>query len=65
MRITIDATTLLLPSAGVKNYIYYWLRALAVAAYARGDSIRAYPPLLMLNPAAPLNHQQADGVLFP
>src|SRR5690348_14852198 len=28
MRITIDATSLLLRSAGVKNYIFHWLRHL-------------------------------------
>jgi glycosyltransferase involved in cell wall biosynthesis len=57
MRITIDATTLILPSAGVKNYVYYWLRSLAVASPARGDIVKAYPPFL--DPFGALNHQRA------
>lgn len=44
MRITIDATSALLRSAGVKNYIYHWIRHLRRAALAGGrDEIRAYP----------------------
>ena len=35
MKIAIDATALLLPSAGVKNYVHYWLGSLEEAA-ARG-----------------------------
>ena len=41
MRITVDATSALLRSAGVKNYIYHWVRSLRRAS--RGDEIRAYP----------------------
>jgi alpha-1,3-rhamnosyl/mannosyltransferase len=41
MRITIDATSALLRSAGVKNYIYHWVRGLRRAV--RTDEIRAYP----------------------
>ncbi len=44
MRITIDATSLLLRSAGVKNYTFHWLRHLRRAA-AKGEEIRAYPLL--------------------
>ena len=44
MRITIDATSLLLRSAGIKNYTYYWLKHLRRAARA-GEEIRAYPLL--------------------
>lgn len=44
MRITIDAVTLLLPSAGVKNYVYYWLLSLRAAAAALGDIVSTYPP---------------------
>jgi glycosyltransferase involved in cell wall biosynthesis len=43
MRITIDATSALLRSAGVKNYIYHWIRSLRRAA--GGEEIRAYPYL--------------------
>ncbi len=42
MRITIDATSLLLRSAGVKNYTYHWLRHLRRHA-GSGEEIRAYP----------------------
>jgi len=41
MRITVDATSALLRSAGVKNYIYHWVRHLRLQA--GGDEIRAYP----------------------
>ncbi|HOL72028.1 MAG TPA: glycosyltransferase family 1 protein [Bryobacteraceae bacterium] len=40
-RIVIDATSLLLRSAGVKTYIYHWVRALRCAAVQ--DSIRLFP----------------------
>ena len=43
MRIQIDATPLLLRSAGVKNYLYHWLRALR--AEAAGEEILAFPYL--------------------
>jgi glycosyltransferase involved in cell wall biosynthesis len=49
MRISIDATTLILPSAGVKNYMYYWLRSLEKAAGLRGDVIQTYPPRLRVS----------------
>lgn len=47
MRITIDATSALLRSAGVKGYTYHWLRHLREQAAARqeGDEIRAFPLL--------------------
>jgi alpha-1,3-rhamnosyl/mannosyltransferase len=41
MRIVVDATPLLLTSAGVKNYLYYWLRSLQERCGP--DSIRLYP----------------------
>lgn len=41
MRITIDATPLLLRSAGVKNYIYQWLRHLA--RLSGRDSVLTFP----------------------
>jgi glycosyltransferase involved in cell wall biosynthesis len=43
MKIAIDATSLLLPSAGVKNYVHYWLRALEEAARRGRDRIITYP----------------------
>jgi glycosyltransferase involved in cell wall biosynthesis len=47
MRITIDATSALLRSAGVKGYTYHWLRHLRQEAAARGegDEIHAFPLL--------------------
>lgn len=43
MRVVIDATPLLLRSAGVKNYLYYWIRHLQ--ALAEGDEVRAFPAI--------------------
>ena len=54
MRITIDATSTLLRSAGVKNYIYHWIRHLRLAAH--GDEIRAYP---LLNDLGRLDHDSS------
>jgi alpha-1,3-rhamnosyl/mannosyltransferase len=44
MRITIDATSALLRSAGVKGYTYHWLRHLRQQA-APDEEIRAFPLL--------------------
>ena len=41
MRIMLDATSLLLRSAGVKTYMYYWIRSLHRSATQ--DSIRVFP----------------------
>lgn len=41
MRVLIDATSLLLRSAGVKSYTWHWLRSLRTIA--GGDTIRAFP----------------------
>src|SRR3954447_21872005 len=41
MRICIDATALLLRSAGIKNYLYYWMRSLR--EYAPQHQITAFP----------------------
>ena len=43
MKIVIDATALLLRSAGVKSVLYHWLHALQ--ALAGADSVVAYPPM--------------------
>ena len=52
MRITIDASPLLLRSAGVKNYIYYWLANLVLS---RGEnSVSTFP---LLDNAGALNHE--------
>jgi glycosyltransferase involved in cell wall biosynthesis len=44
MRVTIDATPLLLRSAGVKTYVYYWVRSLLQAA-GPGRRVRLFPLL--------------------
>lgn len=52
MRISIDASPLLLRSAGVKNYLYYWLANLMLH---RGENtVTAFP---LLDDAGPLNHE--------
>ena len=43
MRVVIDATPLLVRSAGVKNYLYYWIGHLRRAA--GGDAIGTLPPM--------------------
>ncbi|HTW64346.1 MAG TPA: glycosyltransferase family 1 protein [Bryobacteraceae bacterium] len=52
MQILIDATPLLLRSAGVKNYTYYWIQSLC--EQARNDRILTLPALSRLGP---LNHE--------
>lgn len=52
MRITIDATPLLVRSAGVKNYLYYWIRSLR--ALAGEGAVRTFPLNLRLGP---LDHE--------
>jgi glycosyltransferase involved in cell wall biosynthesis len=44
MRVTIDATSALLRSAGIKAYTYYWVRHLRQLARP-GEEIRAFPYL--------------------
>jgi len=48
MRVVIDAVPLLIRSAGVKNYLYYWIDHLR--RLAGGDSIRTFPRLGELGP---------------
>src|SRR5271170_135447 len=54
MRILIDATPLLLRSAGVKNYTYYWIQSLW--EQSRNDRISTFPALARLGP---LNHESS------
>ncbi|MFN0168316.1 MAG: glycosyltransferase family 4 protein [Bryobacteraceae bacterium] len=42
LRVSIDATPLLLRSAGVKTYVYYWIQSLREVA-ARGQAIDLFP----------------------
>jgi glycosyltransferase involved in cell wall biosynthesis len=53
MRITIDATSTLVRSAGVKNYTYHWIAHLRRQT-AAGEEITAYP---FVNNLGQLNHQ--------
>lgn len=62
MIVTIDATSALLRSAGVKSYTYHWVRHLRAQALAQGlehgpgDQIRAFP---YLNDFGKLDHQSS------
>ena len=53
MRITIDALPLLFRSAGVKNYLYYWIRHLQREP---GADVRLFP---FLGEASSLDHRRA------
>src|SRR5579863_5809005 len=57
MRIDIDATSLLLRSAGIKNYTYHWIRHLRAAA--AGDSVSAFP-FLGASSLGNLNHDGSN-----
>ncbi len=52
MRIQIDATPLLLRSAGIKNYVYHWVESLRQAG--GGHEITTFP---CGGPLGPLNHE--------
>lgn len=56
MRIKIDATSLLLRSAGIKNYTYHWIRHLQAEASA-GDYVTAFP---FLGDLGALNHDGSN-----
>lgn len=54
MRILIDATPLLLRSAGVKNYTYYWIQSLS--QLARNERIMTFPSFGRFGP---LTHEHS------
>ena len=54
MRICIDATALLVRSAGIKNYLYHWMRGLA--EHAPQHQITAFP---MLGDIGDLDHDRS------
>jgi alpha-1,3-rhamnosyl/mannosyltransferase len=54
MRITIDAVPLLVPSAGVKNYLFYWIRHLL--RLPAGPELSLFP---WLRPADVLDHERS------
>jgi glycosyltransferase involved in cell wall biosynthesis len=55
MRLLIDATSVLLRSAGVKNYTYRWIEHLRLLA--RNEQIRAFP---FLDHLGPLTHERSN-----
>jgi alpha-1,3-rhamnosyl/mannosyltransferase len=56
MRVAIDATPLLVRSAGVKNYLYYWIKHLR--RLAGPDAIRTFPGF---DASRPLNHNASTA----
>jgi glycosyltransferase involved in cell wall biosynthesis len=54
MRICVDATSLLLRSAGVKNYIYYWIRSMQ--RWSPELEVSAFP---MLGSVGELDHERS------
>src|SRR3982750_1933835 len=54
MRICIDASSLLVRSAGVKNYVWHWMHA--VSAAMPDDEVAAFP--LLRRPGS-LNHERS------
>ena len=61
MRITIDVTSALLRSAGVKGYTYHWLKHLRRQA-GTDDEIRAFP---LIKDWASLDHEHSALPLIP
>lgn len=59
MKIMLDATPLLLASAGVKGVLYHWIEALR--AHAPEGTIHLYPPIPHIGP---LNHQHSVAGRF-
>jgi glycosyltransferase involved in cell wall biosynthesis len=60
MKVSIDATSLLLRSAGVKNYVHYWLASLQeLAQKQRNILVGTYPPGIAAAPV--LDHESASG----
>lgn len=56
LRVAIDATPVLMRSAGVKNYLYYWFSNLRRCA-APGEELGAFP---LLNDLGTLHHDASD-----
>lgn len=54
MRITVDATSLLLRSAGIKSYTYHWIRAMR--QLAGPENVRAFP---FIGKLAALDHDRS------
>jgi hypothetical protein len=56
MRIGIDATPLLLRSAGIKTWAWHWIEHLRAAAPASGDTVSAFP---FIGEAGRLDHERS------
>lgn len=54
MRVLIDASSLLLRSAGIKNYTYHWIRHLRLLAGE--EAVRAFP---LIGRFGPLDHERS------
>src|SRR5258708_27137093 len=63
MRVSIDATPLLLRSAGVKTYVYYWTRYLRAAAGAH--SIDLFPFLDEAAATEACHHERSELAGWP
>src|SRR5215475_11976530 len=59
MRVAIDAVPLLVRSAGVKNYLYYWIQSLLKES--DDVDIRLFP---LLNNPQRLNHEGSAADVF-
>jgi glycosyltransferase involved in cell wall biosynthesis len=62
MNIAIDASSLLLPGAGVKNHMHYWLACLREATRDDGDFVTTYPPGIAISRIP--DHQKPYGRPF-
>lgn len=60
MRIAVDTSSILLRSAGVKNYVWHWVRAMR--KIAGEDAIRAFP---FLGELGALNHEGSPYGALP
>ena len=54
MKIVVDAMPLLVRSAGVKSYLYYWIHAMR--AQAGKEAVGVFPPIRTI---APLHHEES------
>lgn len=57
MRIVIDGTSLLLPGAGVRTYMHYWLLSLSEDSVKRHDRLSVYPLGVPLSPS--IDHERS------
>ena len=58
MNVTIDATSLLLPGAGIRTYVHYWLSSLLEASRENDSIISTYPPAIAVGLAP--DHEESS-----